>query len=224
MKKLSQNVQKQNTKTVSAAGSTKAPIKKASMVDVEKKAVKTKTVKSKVTGDTLKIEIPKIKKTAKPKISLKASKSAKQEKPHQTQHENNHHVHDAKHYTKEYFKMDKEFFLINQRKTAEAIADVSRMATDVVKAMSSLQSQFMRQSMDDFGMMMKEFTAAPMSTETYRNQASRMKDSMHKAMDHSAQMSNIVVKSNSDLYDKFQNHFSDAFEELKYNAVGKKKV
>jgi hypothetical protein len=71
--------------------------------------------------------------------------------------------------------------------------------------------------------MMKSMSAAPMSPESWNHQASRMKDSMSKAVEHSSNMSNVMIKSQSDLYNKFQNHFQDAFEEMKYNVVNRKR-
>jgi hypothetical protein len=66
-------------------------------------------------------------------------------------------------------------------------------------------------------------TQVPMTPDMLKNQASRMKDSMSKAVEHSSDVTNILVKSNTDMYHKIQNHMTDSFEEMKYAAMGRKK-
>lgn len=119
--------------------------------------------------------------------------------------------------------MDKDRMMNQHKKTVEILSDANKMAVEIVKSLSTLQTQFMRQSFEDFSSMMKEISAAPMSPESWKNQAGHMKDSMSKVVDHSSNMSNMMIKTNNDLYNKFQNHFSDAFEDMKYSVVSKKK-
>ncbi len=119
--------------------------------------------------------------------------------------------------------MDKEMYMNNQRKVVDALSDANKMAMEVAKTLSSLQNQFMKQAFEDMNIIMKSMSAAPMSPESWKVQANAMKDSMSKAVEHSSNMSNTVIKSQSDLYNKFQNHFQDAFEEMKYNVVNRKR-
>lgn len=123
----------------------------------------------------------------------------------------------------EYAKMDKEMYMNNQRKVVDALSDANKMAMEVAKTLSSLQNQFMKQAFEDMNTIMKSMSAAPMSPEAWKMQANAMKDSMSRAVEHSSNMSNAVIKSQSDLYNKFQNHFQDAFEEMKYNVVNRKR-
>lgn len=115
---------------------------------------------------------------------------------------------------------DANMMMNHHKKAMEALSDASKMAVEVVKSLSSMQTQFMRQSFEDFQMMMKEMSAAPMSPESWRSQAMHMKDSMNKAVDYSSNMSNFMIKSNADLYNKMQHHVSDSFDEMKHNVMG----
>lgn len=168
------------------------------------------SVKAKVT------KTPQVKKISKKMVDDAMNHCVKHDAEEKMQHKN--------FYNQENFKMlDKDAMMNHHKKAMETISDANKMAVEIVKSLSSLQTQFMRQSFEDFTSMMKEMSATPMSPDSWKNQAKHMKDSLSKAVDHSSNMSNVMIRSNNDLYNKFQNHFSEVFEDMKYNVVSKKK-
>jgi phasin family protein len=118
---------------------------------------------------------------------------------------------------------DRDTVIGNHRNNLEAINDANKMAIEVMKSISTLQTQYIRQTFEDFNSMLRELSTTPPSPENWKNQASRMKDSVSKAIDHSSNMANIVVKSNTDIYNQMQNRMNDSFEELKLNKQNKYK-
>jgi hypothetical protein len=120
-------------------------------------------------------------------------------------------------------KMDREAMMNNHRRSMESMSDASKTAVEVVKSISNMQSQYMRQMFEDFNAMMKDMSAAPLSPEVIKQQSVRMKDSFSKANEHATAVSNLMMNSNKDLYSKMQNQMHDAFEEMKYSAVSRKR-
>ena len=112
-------------------------------------------------------------------------------------------------------QVDRDGMINNHRKNLESINDANKMAIEVMKSISNLQTQYIRQTFEDFNTMLRDMTSTPPSQEQWQNQSSRLKEAMSKAIDHSSSIANIVVKSNADIYSKMQNRMTDSFEGLK---------
>jgi phasin family protein len=121
------------------------------------------------------------------------------------------------------FGIDRDELINNHRKNLEAMNDASKMAMDVMKTITTLQSQYIKQTFDDFTAIIREISQKPLSADSLKNQSSRLKESVSKAVDHTSTLANIIVKSNGEFYKKMQNNMNESFEEMKYQAAGKKK-
>jgi phasin family protein len=119
--------------------------------------------------------------------------------------------------------MDRDAVINNHRKNLDAMNDASKTAMDLLKSVTNLQNQYTRQAFEDFNTLLRDMVQSPQAPEQWKKQATRLKDSMTKAIDHTANVSNIVVKTNSEFYKKAQNHAKDAFEEMKFTAMAQKK-
>ena len=118
--------------------------------------------------------------------------------------------------------MDRDAMINNHRKNMDAMNDASKTAMDLLKSVTHLQNQYVRQAFEDFNTMMRDMMQSPQSPEQMEMQASRLKESMTKAIDHTSNVANIVVKTNSEIYKKAQNHAQDVFEEMKFTVAKKK--
>ena len=118
--------------------------------------------------------------------------------------------------------MDRDAMINNHRKNIEAMNDASKTAMDLLKSVTTLQNQYVRQAFEDFNSMLRDMVQAPQTPEQLEKQASRLKESMTKAMDHTSNVANIIVKTNSDFYKKAQSHAKDAFQEMKFTTMAKK--
>lgn len=119
--------------------------------------------------------------------------------------------------------MDRDAMINNHRKNLDAMNDASKTAMDLLKSVTTLQNQYVRQAFEDFNTMLRDMVQTPQTPEQLEKQASRLKESMTKAMDHTSNVANIVVKTNSDFYKKVQNHAQDAFQEMKFTTMAKKR-
>ena len=114
--------------------------------------------------------------------------------------------------------VDREALINNHRQNLDAINDANKMAVQVIKTISDLQSQYVRQTFDDMNAMVRELSASKSSNNQWESHAEKIKEAMTKAIDHSTSISNVMVKSNHDLYGKMQNHFNDHLDEMKEKA------
>ncbi|MES2608525.1 MAG: phasin family protein [Pseudomonadota bacterium] len=119
--------------------------------------------------------------------------------------------------------MDRDTMVNKHRKNLDAMNDASKTAMDLLKSVTNLQNQYARQAFEEFNTMLRDMVQTPQTSEQLKKQASRLKESMTKAMDHTSNVANIVVKTNSDFYKKAQNHAKDAFQEMKFTAMAKKR-
>ena len=121
------------------------------------------------------------------------------------------------------FGIDRDELINNHRKNLEAMNDANKMAMDVMKTVTTLQSQYIKQTFEDFTAIIREMSQKPLSADGLQNQSSRLKESVSKAVDHTSALANIIVKSNGEFYKKMQNNMNESFEEMKYQAASKKK-
>jgi phasin family protein len=119
--------------------------------------------------------------------------------------------------------MDRDAMINNHRKNLDAMNDASKTAMDLLKSVTTLQNQYVRQAFEEFNTMLRDMVQTPQTPEQLEKQASRLKESMTKAMEHTSNVANIVVKTNSDFYKKAQNHAKDAFQEMKFTTMAKKR-
>lgn len=119
---------------------------------------------------------------------------------------------------------DRETVIQNHKKNVEAINDANKMAVEVLKTISQLQTQYMRQTFDDIGSMVRDMA----STQGKRDQnpmaahSDRMRQMMTRSFDHSSEIAKLMAKSQQDSYGKFSEQFSQHFDEFKRAAEKKK--
>ncbi|MES2252512.1 MAG: phasin family protein [Pseudomonadota bacterium] len=117
--------------------------------------------------------------------------------------------------------MDRDAMINNHRKNIDAMTDASKTAMDLLKSVTNLQNQYVRQTFEDFNAILRDMIQSQQSPEQLESQALRLKESMSKAIDHTSNIANIVVKTNSEFYKKAQNQVNDSFEEMKFKATKK---
>ena len=115
--------------------------------------------------------------------------------------------------------VDREALMSNHRKNLDAINDANKMAVQVVKMIADLQSQYVRQTFDDMNAMVRELSASkPSADNQWESHASKIKEAMTRAIDHSTSIANVMVKSNSEISGKMKNHFNDHLDGMKEKA------
>ncbi len=159
------------------------------------------------------------------KKSEKAKEKKSSEEVHEKKHNSSHFSNPAVEMFKAFAsnmkkpKIDREAIMNNHRKNLDAINDANKMAVEVIKTIAQLQSQYVRQTFDDINSMMREMSASqPSSHQQWESHAGKIKEVMTKALDHSANIANVMVKSNHELYGKMQDRFNEHLDEMKEKA------
>ena len=92
--------------------------------------------------------------------------------------------------------MDKESMMMSHRKNMEALTEANRMAVEVMKSITQLQSQYVKQTFEDFSSVMKDAGAhPPVSKEAMTNHAGHVKSQMEKAMSHGSNVAQTLANS-----------------------------
>ena len=117
-------------------------------------------------------------------------------------------------------KIDREAMMENHRKNLDAMNDANKMAMEVIKTIAQLQSQYVKQTFEEMNSALREMMSAkkPEAENHWETHASKIKDAMTKAIDHTASIANVVVKSHRDIHGKMQDRFSEGMDHMKDSA------
>lgn len=117
-------------------------------------------------------------------------------------------------------KIDREAMMENHRKNLEAMNDANKMAMEVVKTIAQLQSQYVKQTFEEMNAALREMAAAkkPENESPWEAHASKIKNAMTKAIDHTTSIANVVVKSHRDIHGKIQDRFVEGMDHMKESA------
>jgi phasin family protein len=119
-------------------------------------------------------------------------------------------------------QMDKSAMFATHRKNLESLNEANKMAADVMKSIATLQGQFIRQAFDDMTSFMRDAMTQKLTPEV---QGEKIKGAVAKAMEHSSNIANIMLKSNQDIFKSMQNKFKEGMEDLQETtkSMGSKK-
>ena len=112
-------------------------------------------------------------------------------------------------------KIDREKLIDHHKKNLDALSDAQKMAVEVIKNIAQLQTQFVRQTFEEMHASMREVMQHPRSKEKLTAHADNVKQTLFKAVDHHASISDIVLKSHKDVYNLVQDRFKDGSESIK---------
>ena len=113
-------------------------------------------------------------------------------------------------------KPDHEAIMKSHKKNLEALNDANKMATDVMKSISNLQGQFLKQAFDDMHLMMGELMGQkPGPQFDLRGSSEILKNSIHRTMDHAKVVGSALSTSSKDIHAKMNSRLDEAKEEFK---------
>ncbi len=117
-------------------------------------------------------------------------------------------------------KIDREAMMENHRKNLEAMNDANKMAIEVVKTIAQLQSQYVKQTFEEMNTALREMATAkkPETENPWEAHASKIKNAMTRAIDHTTSIANVVVKSHRDIHGKIQDRFVEGMDHMKESA------
>lgn len=105
---------------------------------------------------------------------------------------------------------DYEHAFNTYRENLNVMGEANRMAMEIMKSIAHIQSQYMKQVFDDFGQMIRE-NAEPQenASENKSDPSQHFKKAMNRAFDHSAQIADILINSNHELFQNAKKTIND---------------
>lgn len=116
-------------------------------------------------------------------------------------------------------KMDNEKMFSMYKKNMETLGEANKLAVDVMRQIAQIQGQFMRQTFEEIDHVVKEnlaFKNVEPEVQLKKN-TEHFQGAVKRAMDHSTQVSQIMLKSNQDLFKSVQNRFDEGMKEMQAN-------
>jgi hypothetical protein len=97
-------------------------------------------------------------------------------------------------------QFDREALMDSHRKNMEAIGETNRMAVEVMKSITQLQTQYVRQAFDDMGAMLRDgVNPAAMGPDSIHRSSNAVQAAFSRAQDHVSNVSNVMVNSSQEL-------------------------
>lgn len=119
---------------------------------------------------------------------------------------------------------DKDALMSMHRKNLEAVAEANKIAMDVIKSVTQLQSQYIRQAFEDMSAMVRDVSAQPFAQETWDKQVSCMKNNINQAVEHSTKMASVVAESHKDIHRTFKDRMASNVSDMKDSSFHKAKA
>ncbi|WP_010302780.1 phasin family protein [Candidatus Odyssella thessalonicensis] len=111
--------------------------------------------------------------------------------------------------------IDKESMMLSHRKNMEALTEANRMAIEVMKSITQLQSQYVKQTFEDMASIMKDSMAhPPASKEAVAKHANHVKSQVEKAVSHSKNVAGTIANSQKEIFDLMHKRYSESMSEM----------
>lgn len=110
--------------------------------------------------------------------------------------------------------LDKELMMKSHRQNIETLTEANKMAVEVMKSIATLQSQYIKKTFEDMADMMKCFAKPDASKEGVRGNTEKVRDQVHRTFDHTANISEIIAKTQRDMFDRMCDRYSAGAEEM----------
>lgn len=114
---------------------------------------------------------------------------------------------------------DKESLMKSHQRNLEALNEATKMAMEVMKSIATLQSQYVKQTFDDMSKVMKDMMGQPLNKnadpkDALKTHAGAVKDHVSRAFDHTANISNIIAKSQREMFDRMHQRYQEGASEI----------
>jgi phasin family protein len=111
-------------------------------------------------------------------------------------------------------KIDKEAMMNSHRKNLDALSEANKRAMDVIKSISQLQSQYMKQAFDDFSSAMQDMMKIKGTNEAIEKHSSHVKNHVSKAVEHGKNITTTLAKTQKEIFDIMRNRYKEGMDEF----------
>jgi phasin family protein len=116
--------------------------------------------------------------------------------------------------------VDVETVVSSQRKNIDALTQANKLAFEGVQAVFKRQVEILRQTLEESSTVAKELVEAGTPQDKVARQTELAKDAFEKALANSRELSEIIVKSNSEAFELLNKRFTQILDEIK-DGIGK---
>lgn len=110
--------------------------------------------------------------------------------------------------------IDKESMMKAHRRNIESLTEANKMAVEVMKNIATLQSQYIKKTFEDMSDIMKVFMKPDTSKEGMHIKSEKVRDQMHRAFDHTSNISEIIAKTQREMFDRMCDRYEEGADEL----------
>ena len=111
-------------------------------------------------------------------------------------------------------KIDHKVIIDHHKKNLEALNLANKKAAEVMKSITSLQSQFVKQAFEDFNHIVRGPLKKKSGNDSSNN-SDVIKESFHRAVDHAHAVGNLIAGSHKDIKAHVHGRFEEVKEEVK---------
>ena len=92
----------------------------------------------------------------------------------------------------------------SHKKHMEALSEAQKTAMDMVKSISNMQQQYMKQAFDNASTMMRDMMSQGTSTVSWAKQGEHIKNHMTQSIDHGVNLAEMLGKSHKEICDSMK--------------------
>jgi len=122
--------------------------------------------------------------------------------------------------SKDYDKMtdaEREAIISNHKKNLDALTEANKTALEVMKNITKLQAEYMRQTFEDFAGIMKHvMKSGPQANphDVWSHNSDKIKAQVCRAAEHNKSMAEAIANTQTKIYEIFHDRVTDASKEI----------
>lgn len=108
------------------------------------------------------------------------------------------------------------------RKNVEALTSASQVAVEGMQAVVKRQSEILRDSMDEYGQLLRQYATPTSAEEAASKQAELAKQTFETTLGHMKEISELITKANNDSLEVINKRVSEMLDEVQKLTTQKK--
>ena len=103
----------------------------------------------------------------------------------------------------------------SQQKNLEALNEANKTAVEVMKSITQLQGQYLRQTFEDMNSFVRSSMVMKPDEASLKYQSQKIQESMEKAVEHGKNVASIVTQSSQNVQEKVKKRAEETLNEMK---------
>lgn len=111
--------------------------------------------------------------------------------------------------------VDREQMISNHRKNIEALTQATKVASEMMRSVTQLQQQYIKQAFESMSSMMKDTMNQDKTQDRLKQHADTLKNRMNQSLEHGVTVSSMISKSQKQIYDMMKDHVNHNMESFR---------